>query len=140
MLRDVSADNTADALGEASPSTDGGVLVLAFNGGPELFEDGRALNGEKEGKNENEDNVGSDLGNSADAGDENVTEVTDKVIGEVFDGGEDFALEVFDTEGLAEVIDAVPATDSVFKGGGELADELDGLVDNDRYNDGHNET
>ncbi len=79
------------------------------------------------------------MGDGADAVDEDAAEIADESVGEVLEGGEDFVLEVINTEALAESVDTFPATEGVFEGGGELADEADGLVDDDWGDDGDND-
>lgn len=138
MLRNVGTDDASDALSETLPGADSGIFVLAFDGGPELLKNGRAFDSEEEGENEDENDVSGDLGDGADTGDEDITEVADEVVREVFDGGEDFALEIVDAKGLTETIDAIPATDGAFKGSRELTDELDRLINDDGNDDGHN--
>lgn len=72
------------------------------------------------------------MGNSANTIDENLAKVTDKVVGEGLNGGNNFVAEIVDAEALAEVVDAVPATESVFESFGELTNEADGFVDDNR--------
>ena len=79
------------------------------------------------------------MGDGADAVDEDAAEIADESVGEVLEGGEDFVLEVVNAKALAESVDTFPAAEGVFEGGGELADEADGLVDDDRGDDGDND-
>ena len=139
MFRDVSTDNAGDAAGEALPGADGGVIVFVFEDGPKLFEKAGAFESEEESKNKDEDDICSDAGDSADAGDKEIAEVVDEGIGEVLYAGEDFLLEIVNADGLTEIINTIPAAEGVLKSGRELADELDGLVDDDGDDDSEND-
>ncbi len=55
------------------------------------------------------------------------------------EAADDFALEVVDTEALAEAVNAVPATEGALESFGELADEADGFVYNNRGDNGKND-
>lgn len=136
MFGDVSRDDTGETFGEALPGAEARVFTATFESRPEGTDDGGTFDREEESQDEGEDDAGGDLGNGTDAIDKDAAEIADKIVGEVLEGGEDFVLKIVNAEALAEGIDAVPAAEIFFEHGGELANEADGLVNNDGSDDG----
>lgn len=110
--------------------------MFSFDGVPRFCDDAGAFKREEEGEDDCENDIGDDTSDSSDANNGDVADVGDEIAREGLERGDDFSLEVFDADALAEIVDAVPAAESVFKNFGKLLDELGGLFDDDWPNNG----
>ena len=103
---------------------------------PETIEDAWTFGQHKERKHENEDNCGDKVGDSADGGREEITEIVDDATGEGAQSGDDLGLRIFDAEALGKIVDGSAFADAVANKLRQVAGEFDRFVDDGWADDG----